>query len=94
MIPTWTRDGSKLFFHGERTMFAVDVTLEPEFSATQLRELFSFPPAASGYYATDDNERFLMAWPAGAVTGGLGSSGIPVVINWVEELKRLIPTGR
>jgi len=45
---------------------------------------------------TADGQRFLVTVPAGGVDTGGTATGprINVILNWFEELKRLVPTGR
>jgi len=94
--PVWSRDGSKLFFRGNEAI--QEITFQPGSppSVSKARSLFpdSFesPQAGShtGYDVFPDG-RFLM------IQAGSGSevvSEIVVVVNWTEELKRLIPHGK
>ena len=91
--PVWSRAGSKLFFRGNDAI--QEITFQPGSppSVSKVRSLFpdSFesPQAGShtGYDVFPDG-RFLM------IQAGSGSdlaSEIVVVVNWTEELKRLIP---
>ncbi len=73
---------------------AVDITTEPTFRAGTPRLLFegSYQRAtgASAFYdVTPDGQRFLMVQ---AAEQEAGASQINIVLNWTEELKRLVPT--
>ena len=73
-------------------MMAVDITTEPTFRAGTPRLLFegTYQRSAGGsafYDVTPDGKRFVMVQ-----TQGPGSTEINVVLNWFEELKRLVPT--
>ena len=91
--PRWSADGEELFYRLEDRMMVVNVRTEPTFSASTPEVLFSgefSPPSGGGnpyYDVAPDGERFLMLVdPAG--------SDIRVIINWFEELKQRVPTGR
>jgi len=94
--PVWSRHGSKLFFRGNGAI--QEITFQPGSppSVSMARSLFadSFesPQAGShtGYDVFPDG-RFLMI-QAGSPSDA--ESEIVVVVNWVEELKRLIPHGK
>jgi serine/threonine-protein kinase len=92
--PTWSRDGKELFYHsghGSRKMIAATVETEPEFKVTGFEELFD-----GGYqryigyrnYDVAPDGRFLMIQEPQEPT----PLGINVVLNWFEELKRLVPS--
>jgi hypothetical protein len=77
-------------------MMAVDVTADPSFSASKPRMLFegSYTPAAQALPAYDvslDGQRFLMVKP---VKQAQVATQINVVLNWFEELKQKVPTGK
>ena len=94
--PVWSRHGSKLFFRGNGAI--QEITFQPGSppSVSKARSLFpdSFesPQAGShtGYDVFPDG-RFLMI-QAGSQSDS--ASEIVVVVNWTEELKRLIPHGK
>ena len=92
--PVWARNGREFFYRNENgdQMMAVDITTEPTFRAGTPRLLFEGSYLRGGvagafYDATPDGQRFLMT-QAGEERG----SQINVVLNWFEELKRLVPT--
>ena len=82
----WSPDGSELFHCDGEKMTAVSVQMEPEFKAAQPRVLFegSYYP---GFDISPDGQRFLMI----KMEMETESSPIHVVLNWFEELKRLVP---
>jgi serine/threonine-protein kinase len=97
--PAWAPDGRELFYiitHGDRSrsMMAVDITTDPTFTAGRPRELFREKYVSTSrlrnYDVTPDGRRFLMVQdvspPEEVVTE------LHVVLNWFEELKRLVPT--
>jgi serine/threonine-protein kinase len=96
--PLWSRDGSELFYRDfDGALIAVPVTLHPSFSARPAVELFKEPSylgrgsAASGrtYDVSPDGSRFLMIKQNQA--DDVPARSIVVVLNWFEELQRLVP---
>jgi serine/threonine-protein kinase len=91
--PIWSRDGRELYYRsGDRMMVAV-VATGTELSVGIPRALFEgrYVMGWGGgqmYDVSPEGERFLMVRepPEAAPTE------IRVVLNWVEELKRLVPT--
>ena len=79
-------------------MMALDLTTQPTFSAGKPKMLFErkyftsdFPLVGTAYDVSADGQRFLMVKDteqASAVTQ------INVVLNWFEELKQKVPTGK
>ena len=72
---------------------AVDITTQPTFSAGQPKLLFegSYLLAlgyAPGYDVSPDGQRFLMAIGS---EPGASDTQINVVLDWFEDLKRLVP---
>jgi len=92
--PGWNPNGRELFYRSGDRMMAVPVTTAPAFSAGRPTMLFerpymssTFPLTGVTYDVTRDGQRFLM------VKDQSGSATqINVVVNWFEELKRLVPT--
>ena len=101
LSPAWAPNGRELFFRRptdkmERLpMMAVDITTEPEFSVGKARELFTGDFDASvpirGYDISPDGKRFLMVKESEEQPA---ATQLIVVLNWFEELKRLVPTGK
>lgn len=91
--PTWNPNGRELFFRSGEKMIAVPVTSQPTFSAGKPTVLFEgdylaspFPATGVTYDVSRDGQRFLMVKEEPSATQ------INVVVNWFEELKRLVPT--
>lgn len=93
--PVWSADGRELFYRNGDQMWTVKVETKPSFTAGKPQLLFLF----EGQYVTDEfghprydfsneNQRFLM------IQLELAPTQIRVVLNWFEELKRLVPTNR
>jgi len=93
--PLWNPNGQELFYRNGDTMMAVNVSTQPGFSAGNPVMLFrgSYLPTPitfPNYDVSGDGRRFLMT-QASSEAGT--SPEIVVVLNWAEELKRLVPTG-
>jgi hypothetical protein len=94
--PVWSRDGTELFYRTDEQMMVVDVELGERFRADAPRPLFAdvYEKDASGggiggtpnYDVTADGRRFLMVRRDAATQGR-----VVVVLNWAEELRRLLP---
>ncbi len=75
-------------------MMVVSVQTQPTFKAEIPRLLFegpynnSFLSLTANYDVTPDGQRFVMVRSGQTVV----QSQINVVLNWFEELKRLVPT--
>ena len=54
----------------------------------------SGPNSARTYDVSADGKRFLMIKPVTGSDGSLTLASVVVVQNWLEELKRLVPTRR
>jgi serine/threonine-protein kinase len=92
--PVWSPGGGELFYRRGSDMMVVEVTTGTTFSAGKPRLLFSgnYWVDESGHPSYDvspDGQRFLMVQDAGGET----LTEIRIVLNWTEELKRLVPTG-
>jgi serine/threonine-protein kinase len=93
--PVWASDGKELFYRSSNKMMVVTVETEPTFRVGKPEELFegSFTVSAQNpgylqyYDISPDGQRFLMIKQE--QTAG---AQINVVLNWFEELKRLVPT--
>ena len=90
--PFWAPDGSELFYFSiaENAFFAVPIQIEPTFRVGAPHKLFGGDYVRGGgnqWDITPDGERFLLIREIREVA----STGIHVVLNWTEELKRLVP---
>jgi Tol biopolymer transport system component len=93
--PIWNPKGGEMFYRQDNKMMAVEVTTQPKFSAGEPRMLFEgqyvpTPGTFPDYDVSADGQRFLMLKPAGQAQA---STQINVVLNWTEELKRLVSQG-
>jgi eukaryotic-like serine/threonine-protein kinase len=95
MQPEWRRDGKELFYisaDGKLTAVPV-VTDDAAFTAGAPRALFDIEvPEATAPYPTDyavtaDGQRFLV----NTVVDQPTRPALTVILNWQEELKRLVP---
>ena len=92
--PVWSPDGRELFYRtlDANDLMTVEIEYQPNFMAGTPVRLFAGPyrrwdplVGAPNYDVAPDGERFLMLMPAEL------STTVSVVLNWVEELKRLVP---
>ncbi|HUV14682.1 MAG TPA: hypothetical protein VMY18_13645, partial [Acidobacteriota bacterium] len=93
--PMWKASG-EIFYKQDDRMMAVQIQTEPELNMGRPRELFTgqyvygnvgpFP----SYDVTPDGQRFVMVKEGGKT--GATRQEIILVLNWFEELKRLVPT--
>ena len=85
--PVWRRDGRELFFIGENALQSVTIRTEPDFEAGSPTVLFERPNIID-YDVTPDGNRFLV------IERNVESmpTEIHIVVNWFEELNRLVPT--
>jgi serine/threonine-protein kinase len=96
--PAWNRNGKELFYRIGNKMMALDVTTQPGFSPGKPRMLFEgqysasqWPLIDTAYDVSPDGQRFLMIK---AADQGLAATQVNVVLNWFEELKQKVPTGK
>ncbi len=97
MQPVWSKNGERLFYKWEDQVWMVDFRTDSGFSITNRRILFarsgySWGTPIRSYDISHDGLRFLMVKSeqrkAAPVTEMI------LVQNWLEELKRLVPTGK
>jgi serine/threonine-protein kinase len=93
MEPLWAPDGKEIFFRSvtDRKIMAVPVRLSPEFVVGQPTALFDDRFDRGGgvirnYDITPDGRKFLMVEARQSAP-----TELLVVLNWFEELKRLVP---
>lgn len=91
--PVWSRDGKELFYRSGNEMMAATIETGPGLSVTGSKVLFE-GHYLTGYHrnydVSSDGQRFLMIKEA---EGQPAATQLAVVLNWFEELKRLVPTG-
>jgi Tol biopolymer transport system component len=100
--PAWRQDGRELYYAEDASaggplrirVMAVPITTTPTFSAGTPRVLFEGPFRIDGpfrgYDVTPDGQRFLMVREVPQQRARV--SQMVLVQNWLEELKRLVPT--
>ena len=89
----WSRDGRELFYRNGQQIMTVDIMKEPEFTPMKPRTLFvgAYKPGDiwfRGYDVAPDG-RFVMLKSEEESP----ATQVNVIFNWVEELKRRVPTG-
>ena len=90
--PRWSADGSEMYYRWGRGLYAVPVATDPEFRAGEPELLFTGrfhvePGGRNQNYGLDaDGNFYIVRLPE-------GGERINVVVNWFEELNRLVPTG-
>jgi hypothetical protein len=96
--PIWTRSGRELVYVSPTgALMRVGVTTGPAWAVTTptlvVKEGYFTNPSWWGrsYDISPDGQRFLMIKEGGA-DGTAAPPSIIVVLNWFEELKRLVPT--
>jgi serine/threonine-protein kinase len=95
--PLWARDGKRLFYRRGGEVWAVDIRREPVFSPGRPQMLFDNPQysgalSGRGYDISLDGRLFLMVKFAPAIPNPI--TEIILVQNWLDELKRLVRTGK
>jgi Tol biopolymer transport system component len=96
--PVWSPDGSEIFYWSQSGMMAVAFNSEPEvelgipavmFDVSSYRDDF-----ARNYDIFPDGNRFVMVKPISSTDRDASSheSQAVVVLNWFDELERLVPT--
>ena len=98
--PLWSPDGKEiLFISGAAQAMAVPISFEPTLQPGKPRVLFNLAPfyrGAGGVFTRQwdlaDGKRFLLLNPGAAGDDANRSAPhIVLVLNWFEELKRLVP---
>ncbi len=91
--PVWSPDGTELFYRSGNRMMVVSVQTQPTFRSGRPEVLFEGRYVSTryifGYQYYDisrDGQRFLMIKDVEGRT-----AQINVILNWSEELKRLVP---
>jgi len=95
--PVWNPNGRELFYRSGDKMMAVDITTQPGFAAGTPRMLFEgqyvlTPGTVPNYDVSRDGQRFLMI--KAVEQSQAAPTQINVVLNWFEELKQKVPTGK
>ena len=95
--PVWNRNGRELFYRNGDKMMAAEIIAQPSFSAGAPRMLFEgqyipSPTTSQNYDVAPDGQRFLMV--KAVEQAQVAPTQINVVLNWFEELKQKVPTGK
>ena len=95
--PVWNPNGRELFYRSGDKMMAVDIATQPGFRCGQAPDaLRGAVPAGSGpdrqLRCLPDGQRFLML--KASEQAAAAPTQINVVLNWFEELKQKVPTGK
>jgi eukaryotic-like serine/threonine-protein kinase len=95
--PMWNPNGRELFYRSGDKMMAVEITGQPSFFVGNPKVLFEGPyeptPATfPDYDVSSDGQRFLML--KASEQAHAAPTQINVVLNWFEELKQKVPTGK
>jgi hypothetical protein len=88
-MPRWSSDGRTLFFKTSSAIMAAAVVTSPSLDVGVPRVVVKGEYLGAGgtkYWDVAPDGRFLLMKPVPA------EPSIQVVLNWVEELKRLVPT--
>jgi serine/threonine-protein kinase len=97
--PLWARSGQELFYVAPTgALMRVGVERDPSWAATTPTLLvkagyFTTPGGFFGrtYDISPDGQRFLMIKEGDGSDQTAAAQSLIVVLNWVEELKRLVP---
>lgn len=96
--PVWSRDGRRLFYKNQGAIWVVDVTAEAEFSRdTEPRLLLEGPFGDAGPtrgYDVAPDGRFVTTVSTDERHEDQPVTRLNIVLNWFEELKERVPTGR
>jgi hypothetical protein len=93
--PKWANDTWELFFRGgQKMMVASTSSTEDTFRAEPPRELFTVPTMLDTVHApfdvTPDGQHFLVLLPQDVASPTTDQAIL--VLNWFEEIQRLVPT--
>jgi Tol biopolymer transport system component len=90
--PRWSRNGRELFYRDGTNLMVVAVEAGKSFAVGRPRPLFkdSIPPWLNGGYDVSPDGQSLLTMEIEED----GAKQIVVVLDWFEELKRLVPSSR
>ena len=95
--PVWARNGRELFYRNGDSMMASVIEAKPVFSAARPKLLFDGHyeagtfPFEPNYDVSPDGKRFLMVRGSDQESA---ATPMNVLLDWSDELRRLVPTGR
>ncbi len=97
--PLWSPNGREFFYVGSEGMMAVPIETEPTFTQGTVDLLFDLGPYWTPVARTNrridispEGDRFLLLKTGGGSDETAETTSIIIVLNWFEELKRLVPT--
>ena len=95
--PLWSHDGLELFYRSAAgAVMRVPVAPGPTWTISTPTQLIESRPYALGTYRTydvsPDSKRFLMIKHSDAAGQTSTAPRIVVVQNWMNDMKRLVPT--
>jgi Tol biopolymer transport system component len=96
--PLWSRDGKELYFVSRARAMSIPIETAPTFRPGTPAAMFDLPPFYQSamrirrQWDIGPDERFLIMNPGELTAGEHSQARIVVVLNWYEELKRLVPT--
>ncbi|MFN2386119.1 MAG: TolB family protein [Thermoanaerobaculia bacterium] len=85
--PVWSPDGRELYFQSGNKLMAASIETAPEPRASVPRVLFEGPFDA--FDVTPDGQRFVLIRPA---YPDLPPMPLVVVLGWIDDLKRRLPS--
>ena len=92
-VPVWGRGGRRLFYRKGSDVMRVSLETDPVFEPGQPTRLFSGnyrQDPGRAYEIGPDGKRFLMMRPIEEEL----STELVFVLNWFDELERLVPTDK
>ncbi len=99
--PTWSPDGSEIFYTQDGSMWAASLRLDSEVVVLERERLFSLASYRFDGYGNltydvhPETGRFLLVKNPAVSVGGIEGEARPhlnVILNWFEELKQRVPT--
>lgn len=92
-FPRWARNGREIFYRNEDKIMNVSLETQPAFKAGTPRVLFQGGGylGLGNYDVAPDGQHFLMLKEKDAPAS---SKEVSIVLNWTDELKRRVPTGK
>jgi Tol biopolymer transport system component len=87
-MPRWSKKGTELLYFSGPKMMSVEVQPDPQLRVTKPRILFERKHQPLSYDVTPDGQRFVMV----ESEQESAPTQLNVILNWHQELKRLVPT--
>ncbi len=89
----WNPNGREPFYKSGPKMMAVDIATSPTFAVGKPKLMFEMSSfLGGGFDVSPDGQRFLMI--KASELADAAPTQMNVVLNWFEELKRRVPTGK